>query len=191
MRPFTRRKRGRIFAVFADVEARLLVNLTGQISALLEDRHPTESSEPDPLAQMVGSIGPSQPPEDPVLQRLLPDAYRRNPEEAEEFRRMTEHGLAEHKKGDASLVVETLVGAGLDLDAEDGPDIEVELDADSAIAWARALNDVRLALSVRLGIETEEDADRIAASPSDSEQAMIGIYEWLGAVQESLIGTLR
>lgn len=191
MRPFTRRKRGRIFAEFADVEARLLVSLTGQVTALLEDRHPSETAEVDPLQQMVGGIGPAQPPEDPVLQRLLPDAYRDDPEESVEFRRLTERSLTAHKIGDASLVTDSLVAAGLDLEAEDGPAIEVELDQAGALGWARALNDIRLSLAVRLGIESEEDADRIAESPADHEQAMFGIYEWLGAVQESLIGSLH
>lgn len=191
MRPFTRRKRGRIYAEFSDAEARLLANLTRQVAELLNDRHPGEAADTDPLQQMVGSLGPLAPPGDPVLQRLLPDAYRDDPEDAAEYRRLTERSLTVHKIHDADLVVDTLVAGGLDLDAEEGADVEVELDERMALGWARALNDVRLALAVRLGIENDEDADRIATSTEDHEQAMFGIYEWLGAVQESLIGSLR
>lgn len=187
MKAFTRRKRGRIWAEFTYLEARLLVSLSGQVSSLLTDRHPTDTADRDPLADLVGTSGPLNAPEDPVLRRLLPDAYRDDAEDATEFRRLTERGLSEAKLRNAESMVGSLVASGLDLDAEEGPPIEVELDDSEALAWMRALTDIRLALSVRLGIENEYDADRVAHSEDEHAVAMYDIYEWLGFVQETLV----
>ena len=57
-------------------------------------------------------------------------------------------------------------------------------------AWLRSLTDVRLSLAVRLGIEDEEDAERVAQSEDEAVAAMSDIYDWLGWVQESLVAAL-
>lgn len=184
MRPFVRRRQT-VVGMFEQNEAQLVANLTAQVVELLRDRNGPPESSADPLAAMVGMSGPVQPPEDPVLARLLPDAYRDDPEDAAEFRRYTEQALTSTKVANAETVISTLADGGMAEGARD--DVEVELDDGQVLAWLRALTDVRLALAVRLGIESEEDADRVAESEDPGTAAMADVYDWLGFVQETLV----
>lgn len=171
----------------------MLANLSGQVVELLRDRNGVSESEPDPLFEQVGMGGPIMPPDDPVLQRLLPDAYRDDPEDAAEFRRYTEQSLSSAKVRNAELMIGTLVDGGLSFieeDADSTKQIEVELDPEAVQAWLRSLTDIRLSLAVRLGIETDEDVMLVAASEEEAVAAMAEIYDWLGFVQESLIAAL-
>lgn len=180
-------------ATFEIGEAHLLANLTGQVIELLRDRNGVDESEADPLAAQLGMGGPSLPPEDPVLQRLLPDAYRDDPEDAGEFRRFTERALTSVKVQNAETLIGTLVDGGLTFEGvpdEHGDPVEVELDPAEAQAWLRALTDVRLSLAVRLGIESDEDTLLVAESDDDAVAAMSDIFDWLGYVQETLISAL-
>lgn len=173
-----------VTATFQPNEAQLLVNLTRQVVELLQDRNGPSESEPDPLAQMIGMTGPVLPPEDPVLARLLPDAYRDDPEEAGEFRRFTEQALTAGKVANAAVIIDTLEAGGLD---DGASSIEVELDPSQVMAWLRSLTDVRLALAVRLGIETDEDVEQLAEADDEAVVAMADVYDWLGFVQETLV----
>ncbi|MGZ5407037.1 MAG: DUF2017 domain-containing protein [Aeromicrobium sp.] len=193
MKPFKRRRRGRIFATFEAGEAQMLANLCGQVVELLRDRNGVSESEPDPLFSQVGMSGPLMPPDDPVLLRLLPDAYRDDPEDAAEFRRYTEQSLSAAKVANAEQLIGSPIDGGLSFEEGDvasSKQVEVELDGDTAQAWLRALTDIRLSLAVRLGIETEEDLMLIASSEEESIAAMAEIYDWLGYVQESLLASL-
>lgn len=193
MKPFKRRRRGGIFATFEPGEGHMLANLCGQVVELLRDRNGVSESEPDPLFAQVGMSGPLMPPEDPVLQRLLPDAYRDDPEDAAEFRRYTEQSLSAAKVGNAEILIGSLIDGGLSFDESDiesTKQIEVELDGETVQAWLRALTDIRLSLAVRLGIESDEDVMLVAASEDEAVAAMAEIYDWLGYVQESLIAAL-
>lgn len=193
MKPFKRRRRGGIFATFEPGEAHMLANLSGQVVELLRDRNGVSESEPDPLFAQVGMTGPLMPPEDPVLRRLLPDAYRDDPDDAAEFRRYTEQSLSAAKVSNAELMIGSLVDGGLSFDESDlesTKQIEVELDAETVQAWLRSLTDIRLSLAVRLGIETDEDVMLVGASEDEAISAMSEIYDWLGYVQESLVTSL-
>jgi hypothetical protein len=193
VKPFKKRRRGGITATFEIGEAHLLANLSGQVVELLRDRNGAEESDSDPLAAQLGMGGPSLPPEDPVLRRLLPDAYRDDQEDAGEFRRFTERSLTSAKVLNAETLIGSLVDGGLtfgELPDEDGDPVEVELDDDEVQAWLRALTDVRLSLAVRLGIETDEDTLLVAQSDDDAVAAMSDIFEWLGYVQETLVAAL-
>ncbi|HWV27476.1 MAG TPA: DUF2017 domain-containing protein [Aeromicrobium sp.] len=197
MKAFKRRRRGGTVAEFESAEAHLLASLTSQVVELLRDRHGSGEADPDPLAAQLGLGGPSQPPEDPVLQRLLPDAYRagsaRDAEsDAADFRRLTERSLTAIKVQNAETLLAGLIEGGLQpgLPEADDPPVEVELDGPEVQAWLKALTDVRLALAVRLGIESEEDARLIAHSDDEATVAMAEIYDWLGYVQESLVHSL-
>lgn len=130
-------------------------------------------------ALLAGGPAP-QAPTDPVLARLLPDAYRDDPEKAGEFRRYTEDSLREAKKYFAQTLLDTL--------PEDGG--RVKLTADQARDWMRAINDVRLALGVRLEVTEEFEEQLAALSPGDPRVATFEVYGWLGAVQESLVRAL-
>jgi len=197
VKPFKRRRRGGLTATFEVGEAHLLASLAGQVVELLRDRNGAEESDADPLAAQLGMGGPSLPPEDPVLQRLLPDAYRDDPEDAGEFRRFTERSLTSVKVLNAETLIGSLVDGGLtfgempdELMNGEGDPVEVELDGEEVQAWLRALTDIRLSLAVRLGIETDEDTMLVSASEDAAVAAMSDIFEWLGYVQETLIAAL-
>ena len=193
MKPFKKRRRGGITATFESGEAHLLASLSGQVVELLRDRNGADESTADPLATQLGMGGPSLPPEDPVLKRLLPDAYRDDEEGAGEFRRFTERSLTSAKVENAETLIGSLIGGGLTFGAtaaEDEEPIEIELDDHEVQAWLRALTDVRLSLAVRLGIEEDEDILLVAQSEDEAIAAMSEIYDWLGYVQETLIAAL-
>ena len=192
---FTRVHRGGAHARFDVAEASLLASLAGQVIELLRDGVPdpqVAADDDDPLAQLVGIDGPGDPPEDPVLARLLPDGY--SDEDAEDanadFRRYTERGLRDGKVANAQVVIASLREAGADTAGVDDP-VDVELDKNAVYAWLRCLTDVRLAVGTRLEV-AEGDDDRWEALPDDDPgKAMHDVYEWLGYVQETLVHALR
>jgi hypothetical protein len=118
----------------------------------------------------------TEAPEDPVLARLFPDAYRDDQGASAEFRRYTEAGLREGKRAAAETVLETLGEGG-----------EILLDAEQAQAWLRSLNDLRLALGTRLDI-TEDTLEQI--DWDDPRNAGYAAYDWLTYLQESLVVAL-
>jgi hypothetical protein len=190
MTPFKARRRGGMTATFDPAEASVIANLAGQVIELLRDRNGAQVTDTDPLVSELGLGGPSQPPEDPVLQRLLPDAYRDDPEDSAEFRRFTESALTSAKVANAETVLATLAAGGLDLADESEAPVEVELGPDEVQAWLRSLTDIRLSLAVRLGIETDEDTMLLENSPDQALVAMAELYGWLGYVQETLVQAL-
>jgi hypothetical protein len=121
-----------------------------------------------------------QTPQDPVLARLLPDAYPDDEEAASEFRKYTEPSLREAKKYFAQTMLDTLPPNGG----------RVRLTGDQARDWLRALNDVRLMLGVRLEVTEDFEEQLAALSPQDPRIAAFEVYGWLGAVQESLVQAL-
>ena len=123
------------------------------------------------------SAPPPERPADPVLARLLPDAYNDDPEAAGEFRKYTESSLREAKKYFAQTLLETL--------PPDGG--RVKLTADQARDWLRALNDVRLMFGVRLEVTEDFEEQLAALDPKDPRLAAFEVYGWLGTVQESLV----
>lgn len=186
MKRFKRRRGGRATAVMEQGEARLLAGLVAQVAELLsEGTRSAEGTGDDPLEEMLNFDGPVHAPEDPVLQRLLPDAYRDDEAAAADFRRYTERGLRDSKIAHARLVIASLVDAGMvESEPVDDP-VEVDLDPAQVQAWLRTLTDVRLALATRLGIDDDEhvwDEDG-----DDPAAVMHDVYDWLGFVQETLV----
>ncbi|MCO7239955.1 MULTISPECIES: DUF2017 domain-containing protein [unclassified Aeromicrobium] len=190
MRPFKRRRRGGVVAVFEPDEAHVLANLAGQVVELLRDRNGASESDPDPLAVQLGMGGPSLPPEDPVLRRLLPDAYGDDAEESAEFRRFTERSLTSAKVENAERLIASLEAGGLDHEEEMDTVVEVELDPADVQAWLRSLTDIRLSIAVRLGIDSEDDQLALSESDDPAVSTMVDVYDWLGYVQETLVGAL-
>jgi hypothetical protein len=183
---FKGRRGGRATAVLEQGEARLLAGLVGQVAELLAEGTPaTERAAQDPLEEMLDFDGPVQAPDDPVLQRLLPDAYRDDEAAAADFRRYTERGLRDTKIANARAVIASLVDGGMaDVESADHQ-VEVDLDAAQVQAWLRTLTDVRLALATRLGIEDDE---HVWDEDSDDPVAVMhDVYDWLGFVQETLV----
>ena len=88
-----------------------------------------------------------------MLARLLPDGYRDDPDAAGEFRKYTEPALRSAKHQAAQEMLDTLPDAGG----------RIQLTQDQALSWLKALNDIRLALGVRLGV-TEEFEEQWGAA---------------------------
>jgi hypothetical protein len=183
---FKGRRGGRATAVLEQGEARLLAGLVGQVAELLAEGTPaTERAAQDPLEEMLDFDGPVQAPDDPVLQRLLPDAYRDDEAAAADFRRYTERGLRDTKIANARAVIASLVDGGMADGESADHQVEVDLDAAQVQAWLRTLTDVRLALATRLGIEDDE---HVWDEDSDDPVAVMhDVYDWLGFVQETLV----
>src|ERR1700761_1850184 len=170
-------------------EATLLRTLVISVMELLNDpARPAPPPDPDPAAsadlfddleKMFNETAaePPQVPTDPVLARLLPDAYQDDPEAAGEFRKYTESSLRESKKYFAQTLIETLPPKGG----------RVKLSADQARDWLRALNDVRLMFGVRLEVTEDFETQYAALDPKDPRVAAFEVYGWLGAFQDSLV----
>jgi hypothetical protein len=165
-------------ANFTEAEREVLVNLTEQIIELLAER--VDHHNDDPLAAMVGITAHDTPPDDEVLLRLLPNAYA-DQVDASEFRRYTESTLRQKKQAHALAMRMHLKAA---------VDGVVELDHDSANAWLGAVNDVRLALGVRLKVEENTHQELELLAPDDPMRGVYAVYSWLGWLQESLIDAL-
>ena len=191
MTGFTRHRRsGRIIANFTGFEADLLRSLAGQLVELL--RNETAAPvERDPLEAMLDFSGPTTEPEDPVLARLFPTAYRDDEEAAGDFRRFTEGTLRDGKAAAASTIIDGLEEAGLPPElTEDGLMIDVELDEPTAETWMRSFTDIRLALATRLEVE-EGDEGYWASLPEDDPRGQAhDIYDWVGYLQETLVEAL-
>ncbi|OKI04460.1 hypothetical protein A6A06_06545 [Streptomyces sp. CB02923] len=200
-----------------EVEISILRSLAVQLMELIgPGEEPAEGA--DPLAALF-TDGPSEPPSDPALARLFPDAYGGPdavPDDAAhaasaEFRRYTENDLRTRKREDALAVVRALdalgpVGgpdraSGTDGIGEDGTtDGTTDSTADGAVLrlkpdesrqWLGALNDLRLAIGTRLEVTDEDESGELLRLPdSDPRKPMVMAYLWLGALQESLIETL-
>ena len=172
-------------------EATLLRTLVVPVMELLgergglKDAREAKSAKDDPSAvlddlEQIFEEETPETPEDPVLARLLPDAYQDDPAAAGEFRKYTESSLREAKKYFAQTLLDSLPPSGG----------KVKLTGDQARDWLRALNDIRLMFGVRLEV-TEDFEDQLAAlSPEDPKVAAFEVYGWLGAVQESLVQAL-
>jgi hypothetical protein len=190
MAGFRRTPRG-VSARFTPAQAGIVRNLVGQVAELVGGAGAVSGPEPaaaedeglfaEDLASILDSGGPTSPPEDPVLARLFPDAYGDDPEAAGDFRRYTEPGLRSGKVAAARTVLATLPGDGG----------RVRLSAGDAEAWLRALNDVRLALGVLLGITEDYERELTDVTETDPRSAYLQVYDWLTFLQETLVRSLR
>lgn len=212
MEAFHRASDGSLEAVIEPGEVVVLSRLTGQVAQLLghrgrpgsdrgdgddgglDDGHdvtPPEAAERpgDPDAVLMAlEWEPSDPvpPRDPALARLLPAASHDDEELAAELRRLTEQSIRDHKIARLLLVRRCLRRDGI-----------ARVAASDVDAWLGALTDIRLVLAARLGVETDEDADRVYqrvhASATDSTGApaedlvLAGVYTALTWWQESLL----
>lgn len=192
MSGFSYHRRGRqVIATFSGFEADLLRSLASQLVELLHNEAALPQTSVDPLEAMFDFSGPTTEPDDPVLARLFPTAYRDDEEAAGEFRRFTESALRDGKAKAASTIIDTLEEAGLRPElAEDGLVIDVELDPATAETWMRSFTDIRLALATRLGIEDDDEGYWEALSEDDPHGQVYRIYQWVGYLQETLVESL-
>lgn len=133
----------------------------------------------DPFAGLLPPERAPAPPQDEVLARLFPSAYDETEAEAAgEFRRLTEGDLRAGVLARAHRLAAT---AG-----------EEHLSGADAQAWLLAVNDLRLALGARLGLRTDDDADRLMAdAPAGSPVAVaLQVQASFGHVQSLLVEAL-
>ena len=67
---------------------------------------------------------------------------------------------------------------------------EVDLDHDSAMGWLGGINDIRLALGVRLNVEENSHETLELLKPDDPMRPVYAVYTWLGWLQDSLLQAL-
>lgn len=184
------RRSGAAVTTFTAFEADLLRSLAAQLIELLRNESATEDIASDSLEDLLDFSGPTNEPEDPVLARLFPTAYREDEDAAAEFRRYTESDLRNGKAAGAATVIDTLEEAGLSAEPQDGLFIDVELDPATALTWLKSFTDMRLAIATRLGIE-EGDEEFWYSLPDEDPRAQVhDIYEWVGYLQETLVAAL-
>jgi Domain of unknown function (DUF2017) len=160
-----RRNGSQCVATFAVDEVRVLRKVAGEVVGLMIDGFDRG---------------------DPVVGRLFPDIYPDSPEDSAEFRLYTEGDLKTSKIDQAGAILAAL--------PDDGPG-EVRLDAETAEAWLRAINDVRLAMGTRLDIQADTDLadeldDAVLHDPASSRVFQLSVYAYLGYLQESLLNAL-
>ena len=177
---FRRTARQRIVLRADDVERGLLRALVLQLVALVTPDEDPFGADPDPLAAMVGIDPFAERPEDPALHRLFPDAYTDDEEAAGEFRRFTERSLRDAKLANARTVLDTLGRSGSKVVVSDG----------EASAWLGTLNDLRLTLASRIGLDQDNHEAFYALPESDPAFAMFHIYDWFTFLQETLVNAL-
>ncbi|AQT72686.1 MULTISPECIES: DUF2017 domain-containing protein [Streptomyces] len=182
-----------------EIEISILRSLAVQMLELIGPGEPEPAEDADPLAALF-TEGPSEPPSDPALARLFPDAYGSpdgtgdegvDPVElkarAAEFRRYTENDLRARKREDALALVRSLDAL---TPAGDGAAV-LELTGELPLRWLGGLNDLRLTLAARLDITEDDESAALFRLPDDDpRKPMVMAYLWLGGLQESLIETL-
>jgi hypothetical protein len=178
--PGFRRRRGKLVVTLDPAEVQVLADVVDQVRQLLAQRR--SEAPADPLDVITGiQTAPSTPPTDPALGRLLPDFSRDDDELAGGLRVLYEPELITTKDRAAVALLDSLpLGGGT-----------VRLTEDVAELWLTALNDVRLALGVRLGLE-DDDAEPDLERPElqGAGPAMYNVYRWLSAIQDSLVTAL-
>jgi hypothetical protein len=174
-----KRKAAVIRVRLAPEERMVLAGFAREVAELLGG---VPAADPDPLAALVGMTSePSAPgpPDDPALLRLLPNAYD-DPAGAAEFRRLTDDELRRGKATALSRLAD---------DVDRARDT-VELDDEAADSWVQAINDVRLVLGVRLGIDEDGGGWRPRIPAGDPRAPLASAYSWLTGLQELLLDAM-
>jgi len=224
-----RNERRRVEVRLSAESREAVADLLTRVHDLLTDPRAQQDAPVDPLEELTGldasafdtsamddPFGPPArtprapffAPDDPAVARLLPDANREDPVLAEEFRRLTEHGLRLRKQEALALAAQALVR----------PEEPVRLTMAEAEALLKSLTDVRLVLAERLGLRSDGDAEALhdmvstlaavegideadlAAEELDAEASrslsrqpwvpVLVLYDQLTALQEDLVQSL-
>lgn len=151
------------------MEIAILRSLAVQLLELIGPGDEPAEGE-DPLATLFAE-GPSEPPADPALARLFPEAYGDEDTEVRaasaEFRRFTENDLRARKREDALTVVRTLDALAAE---EDGGGV-LTLSADECRNWLGALNDLRLTIGTRMEVTDDDEGEAGFALPAARQRS--------------------
>lgn len=190
-----KRRGGVISTDLSADEVGMLESLLHELIELIgtEDERPSagqptaEQDADDPFASWAAELGddqPVEPPDDPVLRRLLPDAYPNDPKASAEFRRYTDRDLRRKKIADAEVALRHLAET-------DGGRQDLRIPVTESDSWLRVLTSLRLAVAGRLGITDSATADAISLIQDDDPRSfMVSVYDWLGFAQETLVSAL-
>lgn len=154
----------------------------------------------DPLQRLEAEFASrdAREPADSAVKKLFPDASE-DPALAAEYRRLGQQDLADGKLSDLRRVMAVMDSSGPGRS-------EVFLDEADAVVFLRALNDVRIVLADRLGLQRDGDFDTVRmlqqigqrvpdATPADQEHVggdvVIAVYELLSWLQESLLRAMN
>jgi Domain of unknown function (DUF2017) len=135
---------------------------------------------PDQLRSVLAEGG-----DEPVNQRLFPPAYLdvADIEHDTEYHRLMHDDLVKEKLANLDLVTDTLARGSTSVRRW-----TVELTDEEAIAWLGVLNDLRLALGVRLDITEDFDGD---VDDSDPRAPALRLLSYLGWLEEQLLDALQ
>lgn len=139
-----------------EYEGALLRDLANQMRSLLEEEHR----------------------DDPVMQRVFPDAYE-SVEDAKSFRELTERELKSAKVAALEKIIGSVEASG---------SVERSLTVEEAETWLTALTDLRLALGTRLGVTEETMSQEL--DTAHPEAPALSALHWLGWLQESMLEAL-
>jgi hypothetical protein len=135
---------------------------------------------PDQLRGVLSEGG-----DEPVNQRLFPPAYLdvADIERDTEYHHLMHDDLVKEKLANLDLVTGSLARGSSSVRRW-----TVELTDGEAAAWLGVLNDLRLALGVRLGITEDFDGD---VDDSDPRAPALRLLSYLGWLEEQLLDALQ
>jgi Domain of unknown function (DUF2017) len=123
--------------------------------------------------------------DEPVNQRLFPPAYLdvADIEHDTEYHRLMHDDLVKEKLANLDLVTDTLARGTTSVRRW-----TVELTREEAAAWLGVLNDLRLALGVRLDITEDYDGE---VDDTDPRAPAFRLLSYLGWLEEQLLEALQ
>jgi hypothetical protein len=170
-------------------EVAMLASLVGQVRQLLTDGMPEGLADGtgDPLQALIGlRSAETAEPDDPILARLLPAAYRDDDEAAAAYRTLMDTDLRLQKAAALRRVLDDLASA----QPRKGGELRIELADDDAAQWLFALTDVRLALGTILGITEDIDAEIASRETQSARSGGLAVYDWLTWLQDATVGAV-
>jgi len=142
--------------------------------------------------------------DDPVVRRLLPDAFMDDAEGSAEFRRLS----GDVVRGSKVAAIDSVLADLVLLQEQDGG---LAVTEDRALAWLTALNDARLALGTLLALGEDDDLyaelddferqveEQVVTGEADSDPASaeralrayrIAVYDFLSALLDMVVQVL-
>lgn len=134
------------------------------------------------LREGLGETLDAEDAADPILRRFLPAAVADDEEADGELRRLIRDDLLENKRRGLEALLDILGRAD-----PRGDRLRVDLQDDEPLLVLGVLNDLRLAMGARLGIE---HLDRGELAEDGPEAATLAVMDHLAWIQESLLRIL-
>lgn len=158
--PLERRRDGAIVVALEDNEREVLRNLLAQLRMLVR----AEAGDTEEPGHVVDEASP--------VRRLFPTAYPGNANREGEYQAMVRGPLVEQRLASIDTVDQTL-----DSDT---------LDDETAGAWMRTLNDLRLVVGTRLDVSE----DQTEVDPDDPDAHLHAVYDYLGFLVDRIVVAL-